>query len=139
MSMFPVYAGFLSSACTNAFDYGEPLCKDSSTLYWGTGNETDLSCAHCVCDEGWAGVDCGRCLDVSVCPDKVDATGQVGLCEMKWVSDYIFFDSNIGWLIRSIGGNLRRGYRYVRYPLRPSRFQLETSCKSVRARRKYLG
>lgn len=56
------------TACTNAYDYGDPTCLGNSSLYWGTGNKSDLSCAHCVCDEGWAGVDCGRCLDVSVCP-----------------------------------------------------------------------
>ncbi|CAM9380243.1 unnamed protein product, partial [Ectocarpus sp. 4 AP-2014] len=57
----------LRQACTNAYDYGDPTCLGNSTLYWGTGNHTDLSCAHCVCEDGWAGVDCGRCLDVSVC------------------------------------------------------------------------
>ncbi|CAM9554685.1 unnamed protein product, partial [Ectocarpus sp. 13 AM-2016] len=60
----------LRQACTNAYDYGDPTCLGNSTLYWGTGNHTDLSCAHCVCEDGWSGVDCGRCLDVSVCPSS---------------------------------------------------------------------
>ncbi len=60
----------LAPACANAFDYGDPKCLSNSTLYLGTGEPGDLSCAHCVCEDGWGGVDCGRCLDVSVCPGK---------------------------------------------------------------------
>lgn len=65
-----------ATACANAFDYDEPTCLSNSTLYLGTGELQDFSCAHCVCDDGWGGVDCGRCLDVSVCPGKV-IDGQV--------------------------------------------------------------
>ncbi|CAN0415831.1 unnamed protein product, partial [Hapterophycus canaliculatus] len=64
------------AACTNAFDYGDPVCVGNSTLYWGTGNHSDLSCAHCVCNEGWSGADCGRCDDISVCPSKMTVDGQ---------------------------------------------------------------
>lgn len=66
-----------AAACTNAYDYGDPVCMGNSTLYWGTGNHSDLSCAHCVCDEGWSGADCGRCDDISVCPSKMTVDGEV--------------------------------------------------------------
>lgn len=67
----------MCAACTNAYDYGDPVCVGNSTLYWGTGNHSDLSCAHCVCDEGWSGADCGRCDDISVCPSKMTVDGEV--------------------------------------------------------------
>lgn len=71
-------------ACTNAYDYGDPVCSGTSSLYWGSGNHSDLSCAHCVCDEGWGGLDCGRCLDISVCPTRT-VGGKVGLFDFDSV------------------------------------------------------
>ncbi|CAB1100510.1 unnamed protein product [Ectocarpus sp. CCAP 1310/34] len=54
----------------SAYDFGDPTYLGNCTLYWGTGIRSGLSFAHYVRKDGWGGMDCGRCLDVSVCPSR---------------------------------------------------------------------
>lgn len=45
---------------------------NNGTLHIGVrGGEDQRSCSYCDCDDEWAGVDCGRCMDISVCPDRI--------------------------------------------------------------------
>lgn len=62
--------GATCAACPNAFLYGNPVCQNNGTLHIGSRGEGTNSCAYCDCPLGWGGVDCNRCFDVSVCPNK---------------------------------------------------------------------
>lgn len=64
------------AACPNAFLYENPVCLSNSTLHIGDRSAGERSCSYCDCQEGWGGVDCGRCSDVSVCPD-INVNGTV--------------------------------------------------------------
>ncbi|CAN0195644.1 unnamed protein product, partial [Hapterophycus canaliculatus] len=55
-------------ACPTAFFYENPVCVNNGTLHIGDRSEGEKSCAYCDCEEGWEGVDCGRCSSVSACP-----------------------------------------------------------------------
>lgn len=58
-------------ACSNAFEYENPVCLNNGTIHIGDRTDSlDMSCSYCDCPEGWGGLDCGRCMELSVCPQK---------------------------------------------------------------------
>lgn len=58
------------AACPNSFAYENPICANNGTLHIAPSDGGATSCSSCDCQEGWQGVDCGRCIDVSACPAR---------------------------------------------------------------------
>lgn len=44
------------------------MCVNNGTLHIADRSGDGLSCSYCDCEDGWEGVDCGRCSSVSACP-----------------------------------------------------------------------
>ena len=70
----------VATACPNSFAYENPVCVNNGTLHIGDRVADELSCSYCDCEEGWEGVDCGRCSTVSACPD-ITLNGTVRGCK----------------------------------------------------------
>lgn len=75
----------VATACPNSFTYENPVCVNNGTLHIGDRVADELSCSYCDCEEGWEGVDCGRCSTVSACPD-ITLNGTVRGCKKKYIS-----------------------------------------------------
>ncbi|GFR46199.1 hypothetical protein Agub_g7730, partial [Astrephomene gubernaculifera] len=59
----------IAQICRVATQY-DPICTNGGYLNALYRTSSSNSCGHCICPQGWGGVDCSACQSASVCPPQ---------------------------------------------------------------------